>query len=261
MATVIMNSTNTHPLVTIITIVSNNVKTIRNAIQSVAYQDYGNIEHIVIDNCSTDGTLEAVNEQVKDLSLVISEPDKGIYYALNKGIELSHGEIIGFLNSDDVLKNRKVISTIVSELQSSKSDAVYGDLQYFSKKFPNKISRIWKAGNYSKRKIEFGWMPPHPTFYTYKYLYDQYGFFDVSYQISSDYDMMIRLLYQNNLQATYIPKVLVKMQSGGISTSIQSLWLKTKEDFLIMKKNNFTLFTLFYKIVRKLGQLFIWIRK
>ena len=256
-----MNSSNTYPLVTIITIVSNNVSTIRNAVQSIAYQDYDNIEHIVIDNCSTDGTLAAVNEQVKDLSLVISEPDKGIYYALNKGIELSHGEIIGFLNSDDVLKNRKVISTIVSELQSSKSDAVYGDLQYFSKKFPNKIIRIWKAGNYSKRKIEFGWMPPHPTFYTYKYLYDQYGFFDVSYQISSDYDMMIKLLYQNNLQATYIPKVLVKMQSGGISTSIQSLWLKTKEDFLIMKKNNFTLFTLFYKIVRKLGQLFIWIRK
>ena len=255
-----MNSSNTNPLVTIITIVFNNVNTIRNAIQSVAYQDYDNIEHIVIDNCSTDGTIEAVNEQIKDLALFISEPDKGIYHALNKGIELSHGEIIGFLNSDDVLKNRKVISTIVSELQSSKSDAVYGDLQYFSKKFPNKISRIWRAGNYSKRKLEFGWMPPHPTFYTYRHLYDQYGFFDVSYQISSDYDMMLKLLYQNNLRAKYIPKVLVKMQSGGISNSLQNLWLKTKEDYLIMKKNEFNLFTLLFKTVRKLSQFIIWIR-
>ena len=260
MATVIMNSTNTHPLVTIITIVSNNVQTIRNAIQSVAYQDYGNIEHIVIDNCSTDGTLEAVNEQVKDLSLVISEPDKGIYYALNKGIELSHGEIIGFLNSDDVLKNRNVITTIVSELKLSKSDAVYGDLQYFSKKLPNKISRIWRSGNYSKHKLEYGWMPPHPTFYTYKDLYIKYGLFDVSYQISSDYDMMLKLLYQNNLRAKYIPKVLVKMQSGGISNSLQSLKLKTREDYIIMKKNNFSFFTLLYKTLRKLGQFIILIK-
>ena len=260
MGKVIMNSSNTHPLVTIITIVSNNVATIRNAIQSIAYQDYDNIEHILIDNCSTDGTIEAVNEQIKDLSLVISEPDKGIYFALNKGIQLSHGEIIGFLNSDDVLKNRKVISTIVSELQSSKSDAVYGDLQYFSKKLPNKISRIWRAGIYSKSKLEFGWMPPHPTFYTYKDLYIQYGFFDVSYKISSDYDMMLKLLYQYNLRAKYIPKVLVKMQSGGISNSLKHLWLKTKEDYIIMKKNQFSLFTLIFKTVRKLGQFIIWIK-
>jgi glycosyltransferase len=104
-------------------------------------------------------------------------------------------------------------------------------------------------------------MPPHPTFYTYKDLYVQYGFFDVSYQISSDYEMMLKLLYQNNLRAKYIPKVLVKMQSGGISNSLQNLWLKTREDYTIMKKNNFNLFTLFFKTARKLGQLFIWIRQ
>ena len=260
MNTVVMNSSNTYPLVTIITIVSNNVNTIRNAVQSIAYQDYENIEHIVIDNCSTDGTLEAVNEQVKDLSLVISEPDKGIYYALNKGIELSHGEIIGFLNSDDVLKNRKVITNIVYELTSSEFDAVYGDLQYFSKRLPNKISRIWRAGIYSKSKLEYGWMPPHPTFYTYKELYVKYGYFDVSYQISSDYDMMLKLLYQNNLRAKYIPKVLVKMQSGGISNSLQSLKLKAREDYIIMKKNNFSFITLLYKTLRKLGQFIILIK-
>ena len=260
MNTVVMNSSNTYPLVTIITIVSNNVNTIRNAVQSVAYQDYENIEHIVIDNCSTDGTIEAINEQIEDLALIISEPDEGIYYALNKGIELSKGEIIGFLNSDDVLKNRKVITNIVYELTSSEFDAVYGDLQYFSKRLPNKISRIWKAGIYSKSKLEYGWMPPHPTFYTYKYLYIKYGFFDVSYQISSDYDMMLKLLYQNNLRAKYIPKVLVKMQSGGISNSLQNLWLKTKEDYLIMKKNEFNLFSLIFKTARKLSQFIIWIK-
>jgi len=260
MNTVVRNFSNNTPLVTIITIVSNNVNTIRNAIQSVAYQDYGNIEHIVIDNCSTDGTIDAVNENIQDLSLVISEPDNGIYYALNKGIKLSHGEIIGFLNSDDVLKNRMVISTIVSELHKSESEAVYGDLQYFSKRHPNKISRIWKAGKYSKKKLEYGWMPPHPTFYTYRALYVEYGFFDISFQISSDYDLMLNLLYKHNLHAQYIPKVLVKMQSGGISNSFQNLWLKTKEDYIIMKKNKFGLFTLLYKTIRKLGQFIIWIR-
>ena len=158
------------------------------------------------------------------------------------------------------MKNRKVITTIVTELKSSKSDAVYGDLQYFSKKFPNKISRIWRAGIYSKSKLEYGWMPPHPTFYTYKDVYLKYGFFDVSYQISSDYDMMLKLLYQNNLQAKYIPQVLVKMQSGGISNSLQNLLLKTREDYIIMKKNKFSFFTLLFKTARKLGQFIILIK-
>ena len=142
-----MDSNNSTPLVSIITIVSNNVSTIRNSIQSVAHQDYDNIEHILIDNCSTDGTLEAIYENQDNISLIISEPDQGIYFALNKGIELSNGKVIGFLNSDDVLKSRVTISLIVSELISSGVDAVYGDLQYFSRNHPNVITRLWRAGD------------------------------------------------------------------------------------------------------------------
>tara|TARA_B110000003_G_scaffold73252_1_gene74625 strand:- start:1538 stop:2302 length:765 start_codon:yes stop_codon:yes gene_type:complete len=252
-----MDSINSLPLVSIITIVSNNVSTIRNSIQSVAFQDYENIEHILIDNCSTDGTLEAINENKDKISLIVSEPDDGIYYALNKGIKLSNGKIIGFLNSDDVLKNRATISTIVSELLSSGGDAVYGDLQYFSRRRPNVITRLWRAGDLSGN-FKDGWMPPHPTFYTYKDTYLKYGNFDTSFQISSDYEMMLRLLYKNKLRVEYIPKVLVKMQRGGISNqNLKSMWLKTQEDFEIMKRFNFGFFTLFNKNIRKFNQLFL----
>jgi glycosyltransferase len=250
-----MNSKNSSPLVTIITIVHNNVKTIRHAIQSVAYQDYENIEHIVIDNCSNDGTLEAINEQKKYISLILSEPDEGIYYALNKGIHLSNGEIIGFLNSDDLLKNRTTISTIVENLALSDHDAIYGDLQYFSKNHPNRPTRRWKSGVYSAQKFREGWMPPHPTFYTYKKIYSKYGFFDITYKISSDYEMMLRLLYEKKIKAKYIPLVLVKMQSGGVSNqNFKTIMLKTKEDFLIMKKYDFSLLTLFNKTLQKFSQ-------
>jgi glycosyltransferase len=252
-----MDSNNSSPLVSIITIVSNNVTTIRNSIQSVAYQDYENIEHILIDNCSTDGTLEAIYEHQNDISLIISEPDDGIYFALNKGINLSNGTIIGFLNSDDVLKSRVTISTIVSELSSSGVDAVYGDLQYFSRRRPNVITRLWRAGHLSGN-FNHGWMPPHPTFYTFKDTYLKFGNFDTSFKISSDYEMMLRLFYKNKINAIYIPKVLVKMQRGGISNqNLRSMWLKTKEDLEIMRRFNFGFFTLFNKNVRKFNQLFL----
>ena len=252
-----MNPKKNLPLVTIITIVHNNVKTIRTAVQSVAHQSYENIEHIVIDNCSNDGTLEAIYQQENDISLIISEPDDGIYHALNKGIKLANGEIVGFLNSDDVLKNRNTISTIVQNLMAEDNEAVYGDLQYFSKQRPNRIIRSWKSNKYTSKKFRQGWMPPHPTFYTYKDIYLKYGFFDISYKISSDYDMMLRLLYEKKIKAKYIPEVLVKMQRGGVSNqNLRSIMLKSKEDFLIMKKYNFSLLTLINKTLRKFSQFF-----
>ena len=252
-----MNPKNNLPLVTIITIVHNNVKTIRTAVQSVAHQSYENIEHIVIDNCSNDGTLEAIYQHENDISLIISEPDGGIYHALNKGIKLANGEIVGFLNSENVLKNRNTITTIVQNLMAEDNEAVYGDLQYFSKQHPNRIIRSWKSDKYTSKKFRQGWMPPHPTFYTYKDIYLKYGFFDTSYKISSDYEMMLRLLYEKKIKAKYIPEVLVKMQRGGVSNqNLRSIMLKSKEDFLIMKKYNFSLLTLINKTLRKFSQFF-----
>lgn len=250
-----MNPKKNLPLVTIITIVYNNVKTIRTAVQSVAHQSYENIEHIVIDNCSNDGTLEAIYQHENDISLIISEPDGGIYHALNKGIKLANGEIVGFLNSDDVLKNRNTITTIVQNLMAEDNEAVYGDLQYFSKQHPNRIIRSWKSNKYTSKNFRQGWMPPHPTFYTYKDIYLKYGFFDTSYKISSDYEMMLRLLYEKKIKAKYIPEVLVKMQRGGVSNqNLRSIMLKSEEDFLIMKKYNFSLLTLINKSLRKFSQ-------
>jgi glycosyltransferase len=250
-----MNISEKMPIVTIITIVSNNVKTIRNAIQSVAFQDYPNIEHIVIDNASKDGTLEAIYEQKDVISLIVSEPDDGIYFALNKGIRLSKGEIIGFLNSDDILKSRNTISKIVSALKDSNFDAVYGDLQYFSMKKPNQITRLWNTGEFSLKKIKKGWMPPHPTFYTYKKTYTDFGFFDESYKISSDYEMMLRLFYCHRIRAKYLPEVLVKMQRGGVSNqNFKSIFLKTREDLRIMKKYKFNISSLILKNISKFSQ-------
>ena len=176
---------------------------------------------------------------------------------MNKGIQLSNGKIIGFLNSDDVLKSRATISMIVTELVFSDADAVYGDLQYFSRERPNAITRLWRAGEFLNMNFRQGWMPPHPTFYTYKDTYLKYGDFDTSFKISSDYDMMLRLLYQNKINAKYIPNVLVKMQRGGISNqNLKSMWLKTKEDLEIMRRFNFGFFTLISKNFRKFSQLF-----
>mgnify|MGYP000742939334 FL=1 len=137
------------------------------------------------------------------------------------------------------------------------NEAVYGDLQYFSKQRPNRIIRSWKSNKYTSKKFRQGWMPPHPTFYTYKDIYLKYGFFDTSYKISSDYDMMLRLLYEKKIKAKYIPEVLVKMQRGGVSNqNLKSIMLKSKEDFLIMKKYNFSLLTLINKTLRKFSQFF-----
>ena len=250
-----MNLDTDKPIVTIITIVFNNVKTIKNAINSVVSQDYQNIEHIVIDNNSNDGTFEAISEFKDKIALIVSEKDKGIYHALNKGLDLANGDIVGFLNSDDVLKKRNTISIIVENIISHNVDSVYGDLQYFSQKHPNKITRKWNAGKLEYLNFYQGWMPPHPTFYTYLKIYKKYGKFDINFKISSDYEMMLRLLFQEKISTKYIPKVLVKMQRGGVSNqNLKSMMLKTKEDFLIMKKYDFTVFTLINKMLRKASQ-------
>ena len=250
-----MNLDTDKPIVTIITIVFNNVKTIKNAINSVVSQDYQNIEHIVIDNNSNDGTFEAINEFKNEIALIVSEKDDGIYDALNKGLSLANGDIVGFLNSDDVLKKRNTISTIVENLILHNVDSVYGDLQYFSKRKPNKVTRNWKAGKLDHLNLDRGWMPPHPTFYTYLEIYHKYGNFDTSFKISSDYDMMLKLLFKEKISTKYIPQILVKMQRGGVSNqNLNSLIIKTKEDFLIMKKYGFSIYTLLNKAMRKSTQ-------
>jgi glycosyltransferase len=241
-------------LITIITVVYNNVKHIKGAIKSVISQNYPNIEYVVIDGNSNDGTLEVLEEFRNQISVLLVEPDRGIYDALNKGISLSNGEFIGFLHSDDFFANNEVISDIAKVIKNDNSAVVYGDLDYVNNK---SIVRRWKSGNFSHRKLDYGWMPPHPTFYARRNLYENYGSFNLNYKIASDYDCMLRFL-QKDIVVSYIPKVLIKMRLGGASNrSIRNIIQKSLEDYRIMKDNNMRGFVpLIWKNLSKLQQFF-----
>jgi glycosyltransferase len=248
-----------NPTITIITAVRNNKEFIDDAINSVLTQSYPKIEYIIIDGNSTDGTSAIIKKYEKKISKYISEPDIGIFDALNKGIANSSGDVIGFLHSDDLLANDKVVEKIAYHFGSANTDVVYSDLVYVSKKNINKVVRYWKAGEFSSRSLKFGWMPPHPAVFARRSLYEKYGLFDTGLKIASDYDMILRLLKNNPASVFYTHEVCVKMRLGGKSNrSFKDILLKSKEDYKALRKNNFTFpaFTLFLKNVRKLNQFF-----
>ncbi len=203
--------------ISIITATLNNRDTIEACLNSIHNQSYKDIEHIVIDGSSTDGTLDLLSKYKESFSVLVSEPDDGIYHALNKGIKLASGEIIGFLHADDIYADKEVIDTVVSSMEKHNVDSCYGDLIYVSKKNTEKTVRYWKSCPYKKRLFQKGWMPPHPAFFVKKSVYDQYGCFDTSFRIAADYEIMVRFLERNNISTFYIDKVLVKMRTGGTS--------------------------------------------
>ncbi|SMN01009.1 Colanic acid biosynthesis glycosyl transferase WcaE [uncultured Candidatus Thioglobus sp.] len=242
--------------VSIITVVFNNQKTIKDAINSVLGQSYKNIEYIVIDGASSDGTIEIVKSYGNKISHFVSEPDNGIYDALNKGIALTTGDIIAFLHSDDMYANENVISDVVN-LFNVDTQGVYGDLIYIDRVDTNKVFRYWRSGNFSLKKLSKGWMPPHPTLFLHREVYQKYGVFDVSFKIAGDYDFMLRILKENIL-VKYFPEVLYKMRTGGASNrSIKNIFNKSREDLRAMKKNGVkrSFLILFYKNISKILQL------
>ena len=247
---------NSLALITIITVVYNNVNHIKGAIQSVLLQNYPNIEYVVIDGNSNDGTLEVLEEFRNQISVLLVEPDTGIYDALNKGISLSNGEVVGFLHSDDFFANNDVIADIAKVFKNDKTEVVYGDLDYV-KNNNESIVRRWKAGNFSQRKLNYGWMPPHPTFYARRELYKNFGGFNLAYKIAADYDCMLRFL-QKDIVVSYIPKVLIKMRVGGASNkSFRNIIQKSQEDYRVMKNNKIGGFVpLIWKNLSKLQQFF-----
>ena len=243
--------------VTIITATYNCEKCIQRAIDSVSKQDYIDIEHIIIDGGSTDNTLNIIKNNNGRISTLLSEKDKGIYDALNKGIKLSTGEIIGFLNSDDVFTNPHVISRIVNCFNIKKSDVVYGNLVYQSKDEENKKTiRYWKSNVYNPGCLKYGWMPPHPTLYCKREIYEKWGLYNEDFKISSDYEFILRIFKQPTVSKAYLPTVMVKMDVGGVSNnSIKNIIQKTKEDYKAIKINKTgSLFTIFFKNIRKIGQ-------
>lgn len=203
--------------VSIITCSLNEDMTISDTIRSIISQDYPEIEHIVVDGNSTDNTVPIIKSFAHEIDTFISEPDSGIYDAMNKGIKLSTGEIVGFLNAGDFYSVKTAVSQIASSFQKTGCQVVYSDLEYVAANNPGKTVRKWRSQAYQDNLFQKGWHPPHPTFYTRKSVFDRFGTFDQTYDIGADYEFMLRLLKRYNLKTEYIPHVLVKMRSGGIS--------------------------------------------
>ena len=220
--------------ISIITVVHNNRETIQDAINSVLSQDYDNLEYIIVDGASTDGTVEVINEVIKMHSgrnvKFLSEKDNGIYDAMNKGIGLATGGIVGILNSDDVYDNNRCLSTIISEFQKKGVDSVFADLVYVRRDNLQKVVRYYSSANFSPPNFAFGWMPAHPTFFVRREFYERYGKFKTDYIIAADYELIVRFLARYKITYSYIPKILVRMRIGGISTkSLKNNWILNKE--------------------------------
>ncbi|MCS2150045.1 glycosyltransferase family 2 protein [Scandinavium manionii] len=223
--------------ISIITATYNSEATLRDTLRSLETQTYSDIEYIIIDGASKDKTLTLVDANCTRVSKVISESDKGIYDALNKGISLATGDVIGFLHSDDLLASDMVISDIANTFSTTDCDAVYGDLEYVMKDDTNKRVRLWESGVFDRKKMHFGWMPPHPSFYMKRSCYEKFGNFSLEYRISADYDSIVRFILKHQISVAYIPKVLVKMRVGGISNrSLSCMLCKSIEDVRVMKK-------------------------
>ena len=248
--------------ISIITITYNSAKTLPRALESVRSQTYGDIEHIIVDGASTDGTVEIIKNYSKGPSdkvpstkevRWVSEPDGGIYDALNKGIRMATGDVIGFLHSDDVLYSPDSIGQIAAAFESSKADVVYGDLQYCN---GDKVTRRWRSNAFKPSSLKFGWMPPHPTLYVRREVYEQVGEYDSWFRISADYDMVLRI-FTAGYKTHYIPQVLVSMETGGASNRDAKARLsKTQEDYFVLKKNHVGagLLTVACKQLRKIRQ-------
>jgi len=203
--------------VSIVSVSYNTVGTIKQTIDSVLNQSYGNVEYIIIDGGSTDGTVDVVKSYGDRISKFISEPDKGIYDAMNKGLKLASGDIVGILNSDDMYAEPDIIEDVVETMTKTKVDSCYGDLVYVDREETGKIIRHWRSGAYDRKRFERGWMPPHPAFFVRRRVYEQYGLFNPDFPITADYELMLRFLYRYEVSTAYVPKVLVRMSSGGSS--------------------------------------------
>ncbi len=227
------------PKVSIITVCYNSAKSINDTILSVLSQNYSNIEYIIIDGDSQDGTQEIVRSFGAGISKFISEEDNGIYDAMNKGIKISSGEIVGILNSDDVYTTKFAIDRVVDEFSKKNVDSIYADLFFFSPKKPGKILRLYSSRNFKIKHFERGIMPGHATFFVKKDCYDKYGYYDTSFSITADFDLLLRFLYIKKIEYSYIPEILVKMRIGGVSTkSLKNKWRMYNELLAIFKKNN-----------------------
>lgn len=243
------------PKISIITVVFNAANTIENCIDSVLKQTYSNLEYIVVDGQSTDGTMDVVHKYHKNIHKVVSEPDNGIYDAMNKGIALATGDIVGMLNADDCFADSNVLSEVAAGFATSGADIIYGDINYLDIK--GNIIRKWRSGQYRYGYFNWGWMPPHPSFYVKSELFKKFGFYKIQYNSAADYELMLRYIHKHKISAYYINKVMVNMLIGGVSNkSIINRFKAWRNDIIAMRDNGliFPFFSIICKPFRKISQ-------
>lgn len=243
--------------ISLITVTYNSEKHLEDCITSVIRQTYKNIQHIIVDGNSSDGTISIIERYSPYISQWISEKDNGMYDAINKGMKMATGDVIGLLNSDDVLASSTVLSAVAKCFEETDADSLYGDLEYVNQYNPEQVLRLWKGQNYKRRRFKFGWMPAHPTFYFKKELLERFGGYESHYFTSADYEFMARYLFVNRVTSFYLPKLIVKMRKGGASNSSLYRRLRAnRRDYLAMKKNRipFPFFVSLLKPLRKLPQ-------
>lgn len=242
--------------VSIITVCFNRNETINETITSVLNQDYSDIEYIVIDGNSTDGTKETIQSYSHQITKYISEPDKGMYDAINKGIGFATGDIIGLMHSDDVFYDSKVVSKIVLAFKNNPiTDGVYGDGIYVSNTVDEKIVRNRIGGEYDFEKIKAGWLPLHPTVYLKKAIIEKYGNYNLDFKIASDTEFLLRYLFKYKIKMVYVNDYFVKMRIGGVSTSYKRAFEVLLEDYRIYKYHHLAAIrTVFLKKIIALKQ-------
>ena len=242
--------------ISIITVSYNSENTIETTFKSVLQQTYSNIEYIVVDGGSTDSTLKIAEKYSEIITVLVSEQDNGLYDAMNKGINLATGDIIGLINSDDLFCDSDALNKVAKVFKKDKNlDSVYADLFYVNQKDINKISRRWVTG--VQRKFKCGWHPAHPTFYIKKTIYDKFGLFDLSFSLAADFEIMLRFLDKHKISTNYLKEPLVKMRLGGeTNKSLKNIYYQNIECLRAFKKNNIKVIKLLYPFLRIIPKFF-----
>ena len=245
--------------ISIVTTVYNAADTIQDCLESVCGQDHP-VEHVIVDGGSTDGTLEIIKEFQDDLAVVVSEKDNGIYDGMNKGLRLATGKIIGILNADDLYCGPDILTKVIEVFKNENVDSCYGDLVYVSSLDIDKVVRFWRSGRFDVRRFYWGWMPPHPTFFVRRKIYEKYGAFNLELGSAADYELMLRFLLKHKISSSYIPQILVKMRDGGVSNASFRQRLRAhNNDRRAWKVNSLNPYpwTLLLKPLSKVHQFFI----
>lgn len=247
--------------VSVITVSYNNRETLPETIESVSSQNYDNLEYIILDGDSEDGTDKLLKKYDDRVSRWISEPDEGMYDAMNKGLEMATGDLIGFLHADDFYASPDVIEQVVETVQEENADACYADLQFVDKEDTEKVVRTWNSGTYEPGLFLNGWMPPHPTLFVKREIYDTYDGFNTTLGTAADYELMLRFIHKHGIKLAYLPETIINMRTGGESNaSLINRLRANQNDRKAWKVNGLKprFYTLWLKPLRKIGQ-YIWV--